>query len=229
MGDHTARRATNLSQTTDSSPTNRPAPDPTGQADNRPLRRPSRLAPYQRGRQQYAAARGLAPERLSPQQRTDCCAWLADTLKVAPRTVQRYVAVLDAVAEIQRAFEDRQIRLVVAASLGRQSEEVQQAIAEAIRGGQHPMEAIRQHVGPERSVSDGVAITRFVARIYQANKALDGRDLGKVSATLRPREMETLQQAHQRMKELVAMHARTRRELAEAMADVPEAAKKPRY
>ncbi|WP_435010191.1 ParB/RepB/Spo0J family partition protein [Tundrisphaera lichenicola] len=109
------------------------------------------------------------------------------------RNARRYLNVLRAPMEVQRAVSEERLALTVAEKVHRLSPEVRTRIVKAIRAGKDPTGAVREHLPARRprSTDPGSSLGTLVVALQGGMEALSGRegeivrDLEELSAEIR--------------------------------------------
>jgi hypothetical protein len=134
---------------------------------------------------------------------------LGRRLNLSPRSINRYLLVMDAPAEVQAAFDAGTITLVQAGRVGRLDRREQQDIARRIKEGEKARNVVAHALSGKQGSADNPARSfgRLVGALKRETSLLRGHE-----GELRPRRLRNclpvLREAASLLEDLIAQAAR---------------------
>ena len=133
----------------------------------------------------FELKKGCEPGRLSDRQRADLKKTLAEMIDHSERNTQRYLNVVRAPMDVQKAVSDGKLKLVLAANVCRLAKHVQAKIAEEIHAGGNPTEIVNAHLPKPapKKIDPGKALGKLVAELEVGMTHIAGQE-AKVKRTV---------------------------------------------
>jgi ParB-like chromosome segregation protein Spo0J len=124
-------------------------------------------------------------------------------LGMSGRTLSRYLLVLRTPLEVQQAFENGNLSLVLVGKVALLNDKVQQTVAERLRRGEEPKKLVAEYAKPQsnRHVKSGDAFASFVRVLARGLEDLKGRT-DKISSKAIGENIGTLKKARAMLREL---------------------------
>lgn len=154
---------------------------------------------------------------LSQQKRLELKNFLAGTMRMSTKNVERYLRLLTCPVEVQQVVEHNLVTLVLAVKVADLSEEEQRKIAARMRRGEDPKVVIQRFVKAATSPTQrGTSVSRGIRFLTLANEALDGFDLADYSGSLNDEKLAVVNAAGKICLGLVAASERWQLHLAKS-------------
>jgi len=149
---------------------------------------------------------------------------VGEALGMSGRNVQRYLNILIAPMEVQRAHSGGKLSMKLAEKVARLGEAEREQIASEIAAGGDPAEVVAVHLpeGAPSEVDPDKGYDRLLKAATRALAALDGREDEVRGGMDLNSEIETLKRLTSLVKALIARHRRRKKERAEVMRGIGE-------
>lgn len=119
---------------------------------------------------------GRSVDRFGFSKKEELKARIAARMGLSPRSVSRYLLVLEAPAAVQRVFDSGAVALIVAGKVALLPKKVQAEVARRIEAGEKPAAVIGEHTkGGDREDDVGKAFVRLVSSLGREVPRLRGR------------------------------------------------------
>jgi len=149
---------------------------------------------------------------------------VGEALGMSGRNVQRYLNILIAPMEVQRAHSGGKLSMKLAEKVARLGEAEREQIASEIAAGGDPAEVVAVHLpeGAPSEVDPDKGYDRLLKAATLVLAALDGREDEVRGGMDLNSEIETLKRLTSLVKALIARHRRRKKERAEVMRGIGE-------